>query len=66
MEFGASPFPETRRQMIDRGKLFDTTCYRWLPGRRSVGVEYYAAVLQTEAIPETLVQFESAVAGRAA
>jgi hypothetical protein len=66
MEFGASPFPETRRDMIDRGKLFDTACYRWLPGKRSIGVEYYAAVLQADAIPETLVQFESAVAGRGA
>lgn len=64
MEFGASPIPETRREMVDRGKLFDTACYRWLPAKSSLGVEYYAAVMQTQAIPETLVQFEAAVAGR--
>ncbi len=26
MEFGVSPFPETRRAMIERGTLFDTAC----------------------------------------
>jgi hypothetical protein len=64
MEFGASPFPETRREMVEREKLFDAPCYRWLPAKRSLSVEYYAAVMQVSAIPETLVQFEAAVAGR--
>ena len=31
MEFGVSPFPESRRQMIDRGRLFDVPTYRWIP-----------------------------------
>jgi hypothetical protein len=65
MEFGASPFPETRREMVERGTLFDTPCYRWLPAKRSLSAEYYAAALQVPAIPETLVQFEAAVASRA-
>ena len=65
MEFGVSPFPETRREMISRGAMFDTPCYRWLPAKSSLSVEYYAAVLKTPAIPETLVQFEAAVSGRA-
>jgi hypothetical protein len=64
MEFGVSPLPETRQEMIDRKTLFDTPCYRWLPAKRSLSVEYYAAVLQTDAIPETFVQFEAAVAAR--
>ncbi|MDX2150410.1 MAG: hypothetical protein SFV54_06735 [Bryobacteraceae bacterium] len=42
IEFGASPFPETRRAMITRGSLFGAPAYRWLPARASLSVEYYA------------------------
>ena len=28
-----SPFPETRRAMIDRGRMFETPTYRWIPAR---------------------------------
>ena len=31
MEFGVSPFPESRRQMIERGRLFGVPAYRWIP-----------------------------------
>lgn len=53
VEFGASPMPETRRQMIDRGKLFGEPSYRWLPAKSSVTVEYSAFVTTADAIPET-------------
>ena len=36
MEFGVSPIPETRRAMIDRGKLFGVPCYRWIPAKSAV------------------------------
>lgn len=52
MEFGVSPFPETRRQMIERGSLFGVPAYRWIPGRKTVRVEYRAFVTTAEAIPE--------------
>ena len=42
MEFGVSPIPETRRAMIDRGKLFGVPCYRWLPAKSTIEVEYSA------------------------
>jgi hypothetical protein len=42
LEFGVSPFPETRRQMIDRGSLFGESTYRWLPARAKLEVEYTA------------------------
>jgi hypothetical protein len=42
MEFGVSPMPETRRQMIDRGALFGEPTYRWLPARGRLEVEYSA------------------------
>jgi hypothetical protein len=45
MEFGVSPFPESRRQMIERGPLFETPTFRWIPARTRIEVEY-AAVLR--------------------
>ena len=44
MEFGASPVAETRRQMIDRGSLFDIPGFRWFPARTRVTVRYCAAI----------------------
>ena len=52
MEFGVSPFPETRRRMIERGRLFDTPAYRWLPARAEVTVEYWAVVRPAADVPE--------------
>jgi hypothetical protein len=46
-EFGVSPMPETRRQMIDRGRLFGVPSYRWLPAKRSVAVQYHARITQS-------------------
>ncbi len=42
MEFGVSPMPETRRAMIDRGRLFGIPTYRWLPAKGTLEVEYRA------------------------
>src|SRR3954468_10400508 len=42
MEFGVSPMPESRRAMIDRGRLFDVPTYRWIPARARVEVDYRA------------------------
>ena len=54
MEFGVSPFPESRRQMIDRGSLFNVPTYRWIPARTRVEVEYWIITMETDAVPETL------------
>ena len=54
MEFGVSPFPESRRQMIDRGRLFGTPTYRWLPARSAVTVEYWVLSQCADAVPEML------------
>lgn len=48
MEFGVSPFPESRRAMITRGKLFGVPAYRWAPAR-SILTAGYAAVLKPAA-----------------
>jgi hypothetical protein len=50
LEFGASPMPETRRQMIDRGSMFGVPAYKWVPARRSLQVHYSAEVRTTEDI----------------
>jgi hypothetical protein len=42
MEFGVSPMPETRRQMIDRGSMFGAPAYRWIPARGRATVQYCA------------------------
>jgi len=54
MEFGVSPMPESRREMIDRGRLFDVPTYRWLPAKGRIEVEYSAVVRRTDSIPEVL------------
>ena len=54
MEFGVSPMPESRRQMIDRGTLFGVPTYRWIPAKRTIDVEYWAVAQTAQAVPETL------------
>ena len=55
IEFGVSPIPEMRRAMIDRGTMFGAPCYRWIPARSRVAVEYAAFIGAAERIPENLL-----------
>jgi len=48
MEFGASPMPESRRQMIDRRSLFGVPAYRWLPAKSRLEVRYRAFALRAD------------------
>jgi len=52
MEFGASPFPESRRAMTERRELFGTPAGRWLPAKGRIAVEYSAFVRIADAIPD--------------
>jgi hypothetical protein len=54
MEFGVSPMPESRRTMVDRGRLFGVPTYRWLPANGRIEVEYYAITQRADSIPEVL------------
>lgn len=54
MEFGVSPFPESRIRMIERGRLFGVPGYRWIPAKTRVEVEYWIVSRQTERIPDQL------------
>jgi hypothetical protein len=53
MEFGVSPFPESRRAMIERGKLFGVPAYKWAPARRELKVEYRLLLAPAETVPES-------------
>jgi hypothetical protein len=55
MEFGVSPFPESRRAMVERGRLFGTPGYRWLPAKSRLEVEYWAVLEECESIREELI-----------
>ena len=55
MEFGVSPMPETRRQMIERGSLFGVPAFRWIPARTRVTASYCAFLRSAQAIPEEVV-----------
>jgi hypothetical protein len=57
MEFGASPMPESRRQMIERGRLFGVPGYRWIPAKTRVQVRYWAALAQVDAVPTGPFEF---------
>jgi hypothetical protein len=54
MEFGVSPFPESRREMIERGRLFDVPAFRWIPAATRVTVEYAAFLRPADTVPETI------------
>ena len=54
MEFGVSPFPESRRAMVERGTLFGAPAYRWLAAGARIDVEYWAVTAKAESIPKHL------------
>jgi hypothetical protein len=58
MEFGASPFPESRQEMIERGSLFGERMYRWLPARGTLHAEYWIVSQNCQTIPDRLVRPE--------
>jgi hypothetical protein len=53
MEFGASPVPESRRNMIDRHSMFGVPGYRWLPAKSKAQVEYWAFIASADSISES-------------
>jgi Domain of unknown function (DUF4432) len=54
MEFGASPMPESRRAMIERGGIFGVPGYRWIEARRKATVDYCAFLISGERVPESV------------
>ena len=56
MEFGVSPFPETRREMIDRGRMFEVPTYRWIPAHTTIAVEYWIVAREESTAPDVLAR----------
>jgi hypothetical protein len=54
MEFGVSPFPESRRAMVERNRLLDTPTFKWMPARGRLDAEYWITSQIADAIPESL------------
>jgi len=54
MEFGVSPFPETRREMVERNRLLDIPTYKWLPSLGRLEAEYWIYSEIADEIPESL------------
>ena len=54
MEFGVSPFPESRSAMVERNRLLDTPTYKWLPARGHLQAEYWTSSRIAAEIPESL------------
>jgi len=48
MEFGVSPMPETRRQMVERGPLFGAPTCLWMGAHDCLTVEYCAFLQRAE------------------
>ena len=45
---------ETRRQMVDRNRLFGTPAYKWIPARGKLEAEYWIVSNIADVIPESL------------
>jgi hypothetical protein len=58
LEFSASPFPEARKSMIDRGRLFDTPAFAWISAKGKLTAEYYATTIKTSSMPASIKEFE--------
>jgi hypothetical protein len=56
MEFGVSPFVESRRAMVNRGNLFGVPTFRWVSARSRVSVNYCAFVTIRDRIPERIIR----------
>ena len=55
---GRESFPQACDALVrwkaERGRMFDTPCYRWIPARTRVQVEYWIVSQLCERIPDSL------------
>ena len=54
MEFGVSPFPESRCAMVGRCRLFDVPTYRWLRAMSRQDVEYWIYCQPSTSVPQAI------------
>jgi len=46
--------PESRREMVERGRLFGNRTYGWLPAKSRLEAEYWILTMGTDTVPETI------------
>ncbi|MCB1020746.1 MAG: hypothetical protein KDC27_12515 [Acidobacteria bacterium] len=61
MEFGASPFPETRQACLERGSLFGHPVSRWIPAGGRATAEYRIFLAETDREVESVEYRDGAV-----
>lgn len=54
LEFGVSPFVESRREMVNRNTLFGVPTFRWVPARSIVRAHYCAFITTRKSIPNSV------------
>lgn len=59
MEFGVSPFPESRREMVERNRLLNTPTYKWIAAHGRLEAEYWITSQLADAVPEAFEWPES-------
>lgn len=59
LEFGVSPMVESRREMVNRSKLFGVPAFRWAPAQTCLHVEYCAFLTEASSIPDSVVWDEN-------
>lgn len=51
MEFGVSPFPESRHTTVERGRTLDTPGFKWLPAKGTLTANYSIHTAVTDTLP---------------
>ena len=46
---------ESRRQMVERGRMFGVPTYRWLPAKSKLTVNYCAFVTEAPTMPTSVL-----------
>ena len=54
MEFGVSPIPETRREMVERRQLLDSPTFQWLPANGFRDAEYWIRSQMADQLPASI------------
>jgi hypothetical protein len=54
MEFGVSPMAESRRSMVERGKMFSTPTFFWAPAQTRSTVRYCAFLRKCAQLPNAV------------
>ncbi len=48
LEYGTTPFPMTRRRIVEMGSLHGQPSYRWIGARETIVAEYYSFLIPVE------------------